>query len=262
MSEEKPDYETRQCVVRQAAAEPQMDADARTIRSVILTDRVARDGGIVLPDGMDIAAYMRNPIVRENHTGPVVGRCLDLNVMAHEVEAVTQFADNEKGRDYAYLYGLNPENEVFMRAWSARATVLEQQTWGYSKVMALLGTEFEPEELPPRQRQQRSVWVAVRSVLREYSVVPLGADRLALSRAFDDGCETAGDVIARIDLADAQTEISLLRCSQEQLQRQLNTLEEQMQALRRDGAAAAKRGDSAALLAEVRSLRVANTQKG
>jgi hypothetical protein len=106
--------------------------------------------------------------------------------------------------------------------------------------------------VPPWVQREDRVGVVTACVMNEYSAVPLGADKKALSRAFADaGNRTAGAWLADLDLSEAAEKIRRLESEQETTKSKLGRLEEDIQALRRDGASAAARGDSDAILEEL-----------
>jgi hypothetical protein len=226
------------------------------VRSVIATRLLARDGGIVLPSGILTKFFEQNPVVLARHaqnedsSSPVIGRSLGLLANERGMESVTQFADTELGREYAYLYGVNPMKEVFMRAWSFGWRTLAQEWWTRERAQQFLGADWDEETAAGLEQ----VWVAVQSEMHEYSAVPVGADRAALSRAFGAGVRTAGQLIVGLDLAEAQREIAQLKFIQGETSQRFAKLEAQLQAQISHGAAAADPGDSAEVLAAIREL--------
>jgi len=249
---------------RAMGADIDVDVSKRILkRAVFVTRNIASDGGIVVPDGISVRFYETNPQVFLIHnrratngvTFPVVGRSLNLTRTDQGMESETQFADDPDGvgRQIAYLYGVNEDKEVYSRGWSFGWETLERETWTLDHAKQWLGKDWDEELVPDFAKRWDEVWVALRSQMNEYSVVPLGADKLSLSRAFEQkGIEIAGDMVARMDLTEAHHELESIRnkIATEEVRR----LTLGVQALLRDGAAAAKRGDSAAILAEIKEL--------
>ena len=237
-----------------------IDIKKRTIENVVTTKLLARDGGIVIPEGIITRFFVENPVVCALHCravesrSPVVGRSLGLVKYALGMSSTTQFADTELGREYAYLYGINEAAEVYMRAFSFGWSTLDVQYWTLDQAKQYLASDWDEEILSVWDKRMNEVWVATRSEMHEYSVVPVGADRESLSRAFGENIRVAGELITSLDLQEATTEITTLRNKQQLTERKLSDLEKKIQALSRDGSAAAERGDSAAFLEEVRSL--------
>ena len=166
------------------------------------------------------------------------------------MESTTQFAETDLGREYAYLYGVNEKSEVFMRAWSFGWRTLASESWSIDQARLYLGDSWDPVAAIGLD----SVWVATQSEMHEYSAVPVGADRAALSRALAGGIRAAGEIIAGLDLADAAREIAALKTFQGETSSRIGKLEAQIQALVRNGAAAVDQRNSAEVLAAVRDL--------
>lgn len=246
-------------VVRMSAGDPTIDVAKRTIECTPMTRCLASDGGIIIPDGIVTRVFEANPVVLAMHAmsagmsakPPVVGRCLAFSTNKRGMVATTQFADTELGREYAYLYGVNEKKEVYMRAWSFGWTTTQMDFVSVDEARALLGTDWDEETVPPVVRKYGEVWIARKSVMNEYSPVPIGSDKKALSRAAGEGIRTAWELIAGIDLKEAQAAIDELRNETNQ---KFEKLERDMLALRRDGAAAAARGDTAAFTNAIRIM--------
>jgi len=250
-------------LIRMTAGTPQIDEEQRTIRNVITTRKLGRDGGIVMPQGIVTKFFEENPVVQAKHgradspRSSVIGRSLGLFTSESGMESLTQFADTELGREYAYLYGLNEKREVFMRAWSFGWETLEREYWTLAEARKYLGSDWDEDVVGIFEKRYDEIWVSKRSEMHEYSGVEVGADRAALSRALDDGVNAAGDVIARLDLTQAREELVALRSSVMNLAaiNEVHRLTADMQALGRDGAAAATRGDTAGILQAIRDLK-------
>lgn len=239
---------------------PSVDVEKRTIEAVVATRLLARDGGILLPGGIDVRAFSANPVVQAMHgfmegKFPVVGRTIALTKTDREFIATTQFAETKLGEEIAYLYGVNPKREVYCRGWSFGWTSYETEWISLDEARVLLGADYDDSTVPA-QCERNGVWVCKRGEMLEYSAVSVGADRAALSRAFNDGIRAAGEMITLNDLKEAQAAISDLRRKTDAMEGELKRLESEMSALRRDGAAAAARGDTAALLESLRTISV------
>ena len=93
---------------------------SRTLTHVITTKQVDRDGEVVIPRGIDVTNYRKNPVVffnHRSHNDPPVGRNLDMQVSDDEVTAITQFAGVEQMHPQAeMLYRLYRDG--FMKSWS------------------------------------------------------------------------------------------------------------------------------------------------
>jgi multidrug resistance efflux pump len=87
-----------------------------------------------------------------------------------------------------------------------------------------------------------------------FAAVATGADKAALTRAFSGGVATAGDILARMDLDEAGGELAALKTKMDEQSATIARLEREIQALRGEGASAAARRDSEAILQAVRDL--------
>lgn len=251
-------------VDRVMGADIEIDLQKRILsRAWITTRSLASDGGIILPEGINIAFYLPNPVVLARHgfsmedpRSSVIGRSMSLTATKDGLQSATQFADTELGREYAYLYGVNEDKQPYSRGWSFGWTTLSVEFWNLETARAYVGPELWSEELvPPRVREGDRVWVATKSLMHEYSAVEIGADRNALTRAFrEKGIRTAGQMLARMDLTEATCELLSLKSRMLEETKQIEKLDQQIQALHRDDAEAAVRGDTSGILAEVRGL--------
>jgi hypothetical protein len=257
-------------LIRSMPRDPDVDLENRILRQcVIATIGLATDGNILLPQNVRTENYMANPEVFANHGlwepgafaqgqihgAPVIGRCLSLAVSQSEIVTETQFAATPLGREYAYLYGCNEKKETYMRGWSIRVEVLESRKVSERQAQALAAEYWDPAIAEGLKQRRVELGVILRANMREYSAVGLGADRNALSRAAADGVAVAGAIVARLDLCEARTMLAELKVKQEANAGQIARLEQEIQALRGEGASAAARGDSEAILAAVRFLR-------
>lgn len=250
-------------LVRAMQAEIEVDVEKRILkRAQFVTRKIASDGGIVIPDGINLKFFEQNPVVMYMHgraasSGkfPVVGR--SLSVVANELGMMseTQFADTELGREIAYLYGVNPGKEVYARGFSFGWETTEREVWTLETAKAWLGKDYDEGTTPDFVKRYNEVWVSKRSIMNEYSVVPLGADRDAISRAFiDANNRTAGLMLADMDLDLASRKLAEIEEMHGADRVRLGKLEQDIQALRRDGASAAARGDSEAVLRQAREM--------
>jgi hypothetical protein len=242
--------------------------------AVFATTGLASDGWIVLPSGISLSRYAGNAIVTCRHIARsqpdadssrkpiVIANAINLRRGEMELIADVQFAKTQEGQEWGYLYGVNPENQAFMRAWSVEGDILSRSNVDWNKARMLSGQYWDENLAEKIQRSQRQVNVATGFELSLVAAVSLGADRCALTRAAQDGIRLADDLIARIDLRTASEELAGLKTKLSEtdarigkLDGALRAMEGDIQALRSDGASAAARGNSEAILLEVRSLR-------
>lgn len=261
-----------------AALRPvECDIEQRILRSVIFaTTGVAADGWIILPSGMLLERYLKNPIVTARHlinpTGETTADSNEPCVMANalrlesgqmELVAEVQFADTESAREWAYLYGINGEKRAYMRGWSIEAPVLERSAVNWADAKKLAGQYWDDTLAQRLQAKLSAVAVATSSELRAVAMVPAGADRAALTRAAASGIRAAGEILVRMDFEAASTELAEVKRQMAEYETmwgetdaRLIRLERDIQALRGEGASAAARGNSEATLQAVRELRL------
>jgi hypothetical protein len=245
------------------------DVEKRIVRqAVYATTGLASDGVIALPSGLSLERYLRDPIVTARHLSGageadpedtirpvVVARTLALQAGELELVAELQFADTADGRDYAHLYGCNPEKTPYMRAYSIEANVLERSSATWTQARVLAGPYWD-EQLAERLRRRLDVvTVASRCELKLVALVARGADRAALTRAAREGIRVAGEALARMDLATAEQELAELKTTVNEYSDRMNRLERELRALSGEVASAAAQRNTDALLAELREIR-------
>ena len=243
----------------------QVDVEKRILDNVVFVTRgIASDGGILAPSGIVKAFYEENPIVKARHgladfsdpRSSIIGRSLGLRTVEDGFAATTQFADTDLGREYAYLYGVNTEGEVYARAWSFGWTTLSLEWWGLDRAKAWLGDLWDDDLVPPFVKREGEVWVALRSLMHEYSAVENGADKKSLTRAHEKGIRVAGEILTRINFREAVEELNALKTVVTETSGRMQRLEQSILALSRDGTAAAEPGNTAEVLESLRALRV------
>ncbi len=150
-----------------------IEESKRTLVVRITTDHKDRDDEVVLPGGLDLTDFNLNPVVLECHQygKPPIAKALWTKTAEHEMISKPRFADTETGEMYWKLYSGD-----FMRGWSIGFRAKEG---GYRKA-----TEKDIETRPD--------WAGVRgiyekSILYEYSAVPVPCNPYALSLAVEKG---------------------------------------------------------------------------
>ncbi len=256
--------ELRRFLTTNATRAVEADEARRVVRNAVFaTTGVASDGWIIVPSGIELDRFRKAPIVTARHLegggdyetrSLVIGNALTLAATDMELTAEVQFADTEAGREYAWLYGCNPDRQAYMRAWSVEGPVLERGTVSWSEARKLAGGYFDETTAELLRKRASAVNVALRFELTAVAAVPAGADRGALTRALGGGNKTAGAILARIDLDEAREGLAALKGKFEDAEKRIAHLEHDLQALRGEGASAAARGDSEAICAEVRAL--------
>jgi len=91
------------------------DTDERTVVGKISTIDEDRDGDIVMPDGMSMDRFARNPVVlvQHNYSELPIGRATKIAVTDSGIIAKTKFASTKKGKEVYQLF-----KEGILRAFS------------------------------------------------------------------------------------------------------------------------------------------------
>lgn len=147
----------------------------RTVVSVITTDTVDRAGEVVLPSGIDLKEYKRNPVVLWSHNLsldmdlPTIGKCLWIKRTedGRGLIAKTQFTDDEFALKVFKLY-----QDEYLRAFSIGFTSSRDD-----------GGPPTTEEIRARKDWAKARWIYRKSALHEYSAcnVPCNPDALAVA---------------------------------------------------------------------------------
>lgn len=255
--------EIRRDLAPAADYKPDVDLDKRIIRgAVFASERLASDGKIILLGGMDTAEFLANPQVTARHMennpnlkAATIARALSIGIQGRDYVAEVQFADTELGRDYAYLYGVNPEREVYMRGWSLRAAILESESWSFGKARSYLADDWDALVEERVRKFAAGASVATRSILKAFSAVEVGADKTALTRAAGNGIRAAGELVVRMDLQEANRRVEELTQTVEGHRVELAEIRKQIKVLSGDEASAARQDDADALLEALREIR-------
>jgi len=145
----------------------------RSVVHVITTDAVDRDREVVLPRGLDLERFRRNPVVLAGHAGDryPIGKSLWVKPgkMGRALVAKTQFARTEDGEATYQLY-----RDGILSAWSI----------GFIPIESGRPTADELKARPD-WRQARSI--VRRAELIEYSAVAVPSNPEALTLAVAKG---------------------------------------------------------------------------
>jgi len=216
------------------------DVENRILRQVVFcTRRIAQDGGIVLPAGMQTDVFENNGQILARHARAVgsgepmvIGRPLGLVIEERRAMVDIEFADTALGREYAYLWGCNKDKRAYARGWSFGWNDIDATVWDLAKARRELGADYDADRIPVEVKKTRKVWVVTRSLLKEITATPQPADLDALTQAAAGGIREAGRLAAEIELQAALADVSALRRELENDRQRLSALERAMAALR------------------------------
>jgi len=151
-----------------APAVPGVSAEARTIRHLISTENIDRDGDVVELGGWNFEEYNQNPVVLwgHDHGRPAIARNVSLERTERGLEAVTQFPTSGLYELADTVFALNAAG--VLKSWS----------------VGFIPEEFEnaPDGKGRRYRKQK---------LLEYSSVNVPANMEAVNMALQKGLVNA-----------------------------------------------------------------------
>ena len=160
------------------------DDSTRSIRHIITSLTVDRDGEVVVPKGVKTDNFKDNPVVlfAHDYNSLPIGKNIALRVEDDKIIATTQFADTELGREAYKLY-----KEGFMNAWSIGFISLKSS---------------DEKVLPNQTGKTYQEWE-----LLEYSAVSVPSNPQALTVARSKGFDISE--IEKIMKGDENSEMGL-----------------------------------------------------
>jgi HK97 family phage prohead protease len=176
-----------------AKARPQSqgaEAEDRKLSFIITSDRLDRDGEVVLPQGMRFREYLANPVVMWAHdlSKPPVAKCLGIELIngGRALRADFEFSDLWFGKQLYKLYSQGFLNSVSV---------------GFRAVEAVAPW---PEILRARPELKDCRRIITRSELYEISCVPIPSNVDAMREAVRKGVVSreVADAIGRSDPVD------------------------------------------------------------
>jgi phage head maturation protease len=163
-----------------------VEAGERAVVAVISTPALDRDREVLLPNGVDLKAYRKNPVVlwAHDYKQPPIGKALWIKKTKEDVRAKVQFADTDMGNEVFQLFqdSILKAFSVGFDPWSAE-----------SRDPAEADLKANPE------------WAGVDRIytkweLLEFSAVPVPANPEALAVAVSKGA--VSDSLAKACGAD------------------------------------------------------------
>jgi phage head maturation protease len=155
--------------------------DERAIIATISTDAVDRDNEVIIPKGIDLKAYRKNPVVMwaHNYAIPPIAKATEMDTGKERLVAKAVFAETELAEEVFQLY---------------KGGFLNMFSIGF-----LPKENHEPTEKDLREHPE---WAPVRRVhdkteMLEFSCVPIGSNRDALREAVSTGSLTLSPVMQK-----------------------------------------------------------------
>lgn len=160
-----------------------IDAEAGIYEAMISTEETDRDGDIIRAAGVDLANFLRNPVVLAGHNyrelDAVIGKALEVTPMPGKgIRAKFQFAPAD----------VNPKADVVRRLWD-------------SEFLNATSIGFIPKEAKPLEGNQRG-YDFLKWELLEFSIVGIPSNQSALAIRTLEGLESRyadDDETARIN---------------------------------------------------------------
>lgn len=152
----------------------------RTVTATISTATVDRDGDVVLPSGLDLKAYRKNPVVHFAHdTRSLPIGVTDSVVMKHMgIQATIRFAERPKSMPDAQEWMPDTIHELFQQG------ILRAFSVGFTVPKGGLREATQKDKDRHGETVQR---VITKWSLHELSVVPVPANPEALATAVSKG---------------------------------------------------------------------------
>lgn len=119
----------------------EVDEDSRRVTVVASTGDIARDNAIINPEGWDLRAYERNPVVLWGHDDrmPPIGRTVQSNVTPNALIQVHEFANHPRAEEIFQLVRGGFVNAVSVR-WMPGETEVRSIGEGKAKRSVLVFT--------------------------------------------------------------------------------------------------------------------------
>lgn len=171
-----------------------LEDGSRTDVSDITTDAIDRDNEVILPAGLELEDYRKNPVVLFGHDyySPPIGKCMWIKAKGNGLSACTKYAERPEGHE---------------GPWVADAIFgLVQQEMLPGKSIGFIPTSMrEPtlEEVKKRPELHTVNRIIDKGILLEYSVVSVPCNPQALmesvSKSIADGTldEKTADILRK-----------------------------------------------------------------
>lgn len=158
-------------------AEAQFEAGERASIDVITTDSVDKEREVILPDGLDLESFRRNPIVLYQHLeNQPIGKSLWIKPVANGIKSKTLYASRPADFQGDFLPDL-----VFALV---QQQILKGRSIGFIPLVIDTPT---PEQLQARPDWKDADLIISKGEMFEYSVVSVPCNDEALQQAVSKG---------------------------------------------------------------------------
>ena len=159
----------------------EVDEDERTVKAVISTGAIDRDGEVLSPKGMKHDNFVKNPVVSWSHNAsePPIGKAIWLYKGRKKIEAKVKFATTDRAEEVYQLY-----KGGFLNAFSV----------GF---IPLKGHRPSPEEIKKAPELADARFIFDEWELLEFSPVTVPANPEALATAVKTKVVTISDAMQK-----------------------------------------------------------------
>ena len=163
-----------------------IDKEKFTITHIINTKVLDRHGTVILPIGVKVDNYLKNPVVLAIHNGNTIpiGRCIDLKVTDENIETTTLFNTN----DPIAMQFFKAYEDGFMNAWSIGFMPLKWTAFdeeNYQDINQKYGLNITLDQI--KDAGFWGIYLIYEWELLEYSAVPVPANPEALNILVEKG---------------------------------------------------------------------------
>lgn len=156
----------------------EVDEDERAVAGVICSLALDRDGEVVMPDGVDMTEFEKNPVVMFNHSyfnGPV-GKCVGCTRDRKKIVAKTVFAKRPEGHPANLEWFPDTLLSLYKQG------IMKGFSIGFKVVEGRAANDADVAKWGPGCRR-----VFSKIKVFEYSCVPIPANQDALAKAVHKG---------------------------------------------------------------------------
>ncbi len=187
-----------------------LDEGSRSVIHRVSTRDVDRDGEVVIPSGLDLKDYMKNPVVMwgHNYKEPQIGsdEWIKVDDKGYALVAKTIYASTPRATE---VWTLRKEGHLKTSSIGfVPIEVVRSNDAGFLKMMDKCREDW-PEFKKQADRCQSFV---TRGILLEHSDVPIPCNPNALTIAIAKSLNLSPDTIEAFGLKDAPEELTVEKC--------------------------------------------------
>ncbi len=179
-----------------------IDEEERTVIAVISTDTIDRDGEVLVPKGVQVENFEKNPVIPWSHNSslPPIGKALWIKKGTKRILAKVKFATTDRAEEVWQLF-----KGKFLRAFSV----------GF---MPLEGHRPTPDDIKANPMLAEARFIITKWELLEFSPVTIPANPEALAQAVKSKTLTISDDLRKElkvqEIEDEKTDDVLISVSE------------------------------------------------